>query len=180
MDKETILSNVFTNINFWLKYAEKKNTYIFSFFSLMIIFTPFIGQLESINTLIRVSISAFYFLYVAAMIITLKSVFPKTKITKNAVIEDKNKKLKDTDNLLFYGDIAKYNREEYINKMKKDYVIDIGNSVLQVQLIDQIIVNSIITQKKMCCFKISSIITIIALVEFAICFGINLWLSRGA
>ena len=180
MDNETILLNVFTNINFWLKYAEKKNTYIFSFFSLMIIFTPFIGKLTSLSTLLKTSICIFYIIYIATMIVTIISLFPKTTISKNETNEEKNKKLMKTDNLLFYGDITKYGRDEYIDRLKEEYKMNICDSLFLIHLIDQIIINSTITQKKMNCFKLSSILTILALVEFTICFGVNLWISQGA
>jgi hypothetical protein len=179
MEKETTLLNIFNNINRWLEYAEKKNTYIFSLFSLMIIFTPFIGRLSSLNSLIKISIGVFYILYVITMIITIISLFPKTIISKDKLSNGKNKKLKESDNLLFYGDIAKYSREEYMDRLEKKYRINICESEYLIHLVDQIIINSNITQDKMNLFKYTSVLTIIALVEFALCFCINLWAFEG-
>lgn len=176
---ENELFNIFNNINRWLEFAEKKNTYIFSFFSLIIIFTPFIGKLTSLNLLIKISICIFYLIYIVTITITIISLFPKTDILKDEIENGKNKKIYDKDNLLFYGDISKYSQKEYIEALKNKYNIDVGKNIFAYNLVEQIIINSIITHKKLSCFKITSILTITALIEFAICFGINLLFIEG-
>jgi hypothetical protein len=122
MDKDTaLLNNIFNNVNKWLEFAERKNAYIFSFFSLMVIFTPFIGKLTSINSLLKISICIFYVFYIVAIVFTLLSLFPKTNIPQDMVKNGRDKKITERDNLLFFGDISKYSVQEYINVLIKEY-----------------------------------------------------------
>jgi hypothetical protein len=118
-------------------------------------------------------------IYIVTITITIISLFPKTDILKDEIENGKNKKIYDKDNLLFYGDISKYSQKEYIEALKNKYNIDVGKNIFAYNLVEQIIINSIITHKKLSCFKITSILTITALIEFAICFGINLLFIEG-
>ena len=176
--EEDLLFTLFNNINRWLEFAEKKNTYTFSFFSLMIIFTPFIGKLTAINYLIKTSISAFYFLYALTIFFTSLSFFPITKISKKIIENGKDKKINNNDNLIFYGDIYKYSSQEYITALKNKYKIDLENSELSKNLVEQIIINANITRNKMAYFKICIVFIAIALLQFAICFTINFYIGK--
>jgi hypothetical protein len=176
--EEDLLFTLFNNINRWLEFAERKNTYTFSFFSLMVIFTPFIGKLTDINCLIKISISVFYLLYVFTIIFTLLSFFPVTKISKKIIEHGKDKKISDNDNLIFYGDIYKYSSQEYITALQNKYKIDLANSELSKNLIDQIIMNANITKNKMEYFKICITLTVIAFAQFAICFSVNFYTGK--
>jgi hypothetical protein len=176
--EEDLLFALFNNINRWLEFAEKKNTYIFSFFSLMIIFTPFIGKLTEINCLIKISISIFYFLYVLTVGFTSFSFFPITSISKKIIENGKDKKIRNNDNLIFWGDIYKYSSQEYISALKNKFGIDLKESELLKSLIEQIIINSNITRNKMEYFKRCILFTVMALSQFAICFSINLFMRK--
>jgi hypothetical protein len=174
MEDKISLFELFTNINRWLEYAERKNAYIFSFFSLMVIFTPFIAKLTSISYLLKISIFCFYIGYLFSLFFTILSIFPITDVSKKIINHGKNKKLKEEDNLLFYGDIYKYSLEEYKQKLIQKYNWQIGDSKLNNDLIGQIIMNSTITSNKLFCFKFSVISAIVSLTEFTICFAVNL------
>jgi hypothetical protein len=176
MDNESRLTTIFNNVNQWLKFAEKKNTYVLTFFSLIVIFTPFISTLTTINTLIKVSITILYFFYLLAMICTIFSLFPVTCISKKIIERGKDKKIKEDDNLIFYGHIFKYSKEEYINSMKKYYGMELQNNKLLCDLVEQIIINSNIARNKMEYFKFSIVFTILSLSQFTVCFIINLFI----
>jgi hypothetical protein len=173
MEDKISLVELFTNINRWLEYAEKKNAYIFSFFSLMVIFIPFIEKFTPIRCLLKISIFCFYIGYLFSLFFTVLSIFPITDVSKRIITHGQNKKLKEEDNLLFYGDICKYSLEEYRQKLIQKYNWQLDDSKLNDDLIEQIIMNSTITSNKLFCFKFSVIFTIISVAEFTICFAIN-------
>jgi hypothetical protein len=174
MDIETKLEAIFDYVNRWLEFAERKNTYIFTFFSLIVIFTPFIEKLTTVSNLIKMSITILYGFYFLAMAATMLSFFPITKISKKLIERGKDKKLSMDDNLIYYGHIYKYSQEEYIIAFREHYNIELPENKLVNDLIIQIIVNANITRNKMEYFKISIVFTFLALLQFAICFAINL------
>jgi hypothetical protein len=176
MKDGSILNTIFNNINRWLEFAEKKNAYIFSFFSLMVIFTPFVSKLTYISSLLKISLCIFYALYTITIICTLLSLFPTTKISEEVIKFGMNKKLSNTDNLLFWGDICKYSSEEFKSEISEKYNLEFDSEKLSNDLIDQIIVNARITRNKMEYFKRAVVLTCIAMVQFAICFSISLFI----
>jgi hypothetical protein len=175
MDDKAILFNIFTNVNKWLEYAEKKNTYIFSFYSLIIVFTIILERLTTIATILKIGICIFYGLYIISIAITMLSFFPITKISKKIIENGNDKKLSGADNLIFWGDIYKYNSQEYGKSLSEKYQIDIENSVFLKNIADQIIINSNITRNKMEYFKISVWLTFIAITQLAVFLFISLF-----
>lgn len=173
---DLLLENIFNNINKWLEFSERKNAYIFSLFSLMIIFTPFISKLTSLCLLLKISVCIFYFFYMIIVTFTFLSLFPKTKISENIVENGQNKKTMKKDNLLFFGDISKYSVEEYKNALVEKYKISEKPSSYKDDLITQIIINANIISTKLAFFKASVILACIAIIQFATCFSISLFL----
>jgi hypothetical protein len=177
MDKESqILGYIFNNVNKWLEFSEKKNTYVFSFFSLMIIFTPFIGKLTNLSLLLKISTSIFYFFYIITITITVLSLFPKTDISEKIVKKGRDKKITENDNLLFFGDISKYSVVEYKNALAKKYKMSETLDAYKDDLVTQIIINSNIANTKLVYFKISVKLLCLAMVQFAICLSISFFL----
>jgi len=166
---------IFDNINKWLDFSERKNAYIFSFFSLMVVFTPFINKMTDISIVIKYSLSVFYVLYVFSIIFTLLSFFPITNISRYIIEKGRNKKINDDDNLFFWGHICKYSRDEYKKKLNEKYGLDIESKFIN-DIVEQIIINSNITNNKFVYFKYSVVITVIAFVQFAICMTINIFI----
>jgi len=177
MDNENqVLENIFNNVNRWLEFSERKNTYVFSFFSLMAIFTPFINKMTDLSLLLKISTSIFYFFYIATIIITVLSLFPKTDISEKIVEKGQNKKIKENDNLLFFGDISKYSVLEYKNALAKKYKMPEISDAYKDDLVTQIIMNSNITNTKFMYFKLSVKLLCLAMVQFVVCFSVSLFL----
>jgi hypothetical protein len=107
---------------------------------------------------------------------TFLSLFPKTKISENIVENGQNKKTMKKDNLLFFGDISKYSVEEYKNALVEKYKISEKPSSYKDDLITQIIINANIISTKLAFFKASVILACIAIIQFATCFSISLFL----
>jgi len=118
----------------------------------------------------------FYLLYIITIIFILLSIFPKTEISKSLIENGSDKKTNKRDNLLFYGDISKYSVAEYKEAIMRKYKIQDETNGYIDDIVAQIIVNSDITNNKMRYFKISVILTSVAMIQFGICFSISLFL----
>jgi len=171
-----VLENIFNNVNKWLEFSERKNTYVFSFFSLMVIFTPFINKLSDLSLLLKINTSIFYFFYIITIIITVKSLSPKIDISEKIVEKGRDKKIKENDNLLFFGDISKYSVVEYKNALANKYKMPEIQDAYKDDLVTQIIMNSNIANTKFMYFKLSVKLLCLAMVQFVVCFSVSLFL----
>jgi hypothetical protein len=122
----------------------------------------------------KIGIVVFYTLYIISIIFTLASFFPTSNISKYIIKNGRDKKIRSDDNLLFWGHIYKYSRDEYKSKLEEKYKIKYDNQEYINDLIDQIIINSNITNTKFKFFKISVILAVIAIVQFTIFFIVDI------
>lgn len=144
------LWRIFHNVNTWLKYAEKKNTYIITFIGAQITIMKFLNC--PLNIWLKIS---FIFLGLC-LLICFCSFFPKTSITSWLYYFSKtDESPKDNDNLLFYGDIANYTIDKYTEKMEKYLGTSIKGNKYFEDLCNQIVINSSIAKAKFNFFKIS-------------------------
>lgn len=110
---QDLLKDIFDNVNNWLTHAEAKNAALVAF---NIACLSFISDMKDM-----VNVEILYYIVCVGMllstILALISFFPKMgKETKD------QSKHSDRDNLIFYMDIAKYNKEQYIKAVFKQYV----------------------------------------------------------
>lgn len=136
-----MISNIFENVNNWLKFAEAKNGTIIALNSALIFGLFQICQdtkTENIILIVYVY-SALISLFIS-IIIAILSFVPKLSYQYTSF-----GKPKDSDNLLYFGDIAKYSEKEYIDKLSS-----ITNEITDFdkQYINQIATNSKITYVK--------------------------------
>jgi len=171
MNEENCLLTIFGNVNRWLDYAERKNTILFSSFSAFSFFS-IISKHD--NNLQQPEVIGTVVLYLFSLFFILLSLFPMTKISRKLLSNGKNRKLLDSDNLLFYGDIAKYSSDEYLEKIKKQYFPNIKDNKVNHDLVDQIVTNSNIAFNKFSCFKISTILLFITIIQYFAFAGITL------
>lgn len=85
-------------------------------------------------------------------------------------LTSRNKNPVDTDNLLFYGHIAKYSADEYVEAMEKYLKGAIKNDKYLTDLCLQIVANSTIAAEKFELFKLNFWFLMIAEIFFAISF----------
>lgn len=152
---EQRLSGIFANVNYWLKFAEAKNAALFAATSAMFfgIISLAQGFTNLPSELIAYLVVCEIFLVVSAAF-TLLSFIPRVKIPFITKLE----KPVDDDNLLFYGDIAKYDAEAYLKKLVETNLDD--TSKLERDYADQIIINSRITLWKYRYFNIAMWLTL--------------------
>lgn len=175
MKDNEVLEKIFKNVNDWLNFAERKNATILSVFGFITIFSVlnYGYKFQDISLLLKIGVISYLASYLCVLVSTLLSLMPVTKLNKKLINGDKDKKVKDSDNLWFYGDIIKYNQHEYIEALEKKGVKEF--SAMYKQLISQIIINSHIASKKYSCFKFSSWAIGIGIIVSILCFCINLF-----
>jgi hypothetical protein len=153
---------IFTNVNNWLKFAEAKNGALLAG-NIAIIF----GIWHYSNSASPPNVLKYYFIYVTALLTlstlcALISFSPRTQIPFIFKVREPA----DHDNLLFYGDIAKYSYRVWLEKLYIRYgkTLNITESI-EIDYAEQIIINSQIALWKYRWFKfalslaISSLLT---------------------
>lgn len=152
------LLKVFNNVNYWLDYAERKLSYITTLFTIISGLCAFLfDSYFKNNKFIILFIIIFFLFYIVSLLLTLDSFSPI--IDKFIKINSVGNVDMQKDNLIFYGDIAKYGSDTYKNALINRYSMSINNDDYDaLDLIDQIVVNSKITNKK---YKYSKIICIL-------------------
>ncbi|NUM78330.1 hypothetical protein HUU40_28545 [candidate division KSB1 bacterium] len=106
------LWKIFDNINFWLNYAERKNSLLLTVIGLQITAINLFSS--EIDWILKVSLALLFL----GFLVTLFSFFPRTR-TQILNHSSKRKPIGPLDNLLFYDDIAKYSLDEYFVEIGK-------------------------------------------------------------
>ena len=159
MDEQ--LKNIFTNINDWLKFAETKTAALLTGNGLLIFGILRIIKGQEVSSTLMPIISFVILLLILSLLACLISFIPSLKIPWLVV----SKKPTNKDNLLFFGDIVKYDSKSYLEKLvsstekpEKSFT-NFENYYAQ-----QIIVNSIIALKKFRLFTFAIWLTVVAVV----------------
>ena len=158
------LKDIFENVNNLLKFAEAKNGVIIALNS-MIIFGVFKLDILSLDTssILNWYLYIAIFMLVTSLIIALLSFVPKLKYPYLSF-----EKPLETDNLLYFGDIAKYTPTQYKKHFEKIIKLDDkeeyqNNHNLTDDYINQIVINSKITFIKFKQFEIAIWFTLSAI-----------------
>ena len=159
---EERLKPIYSSVIDLLKFAESKNAALLvSDSALIYAIMGFLKDNKAYTTLdVLITIYASIFLLFISSIICLVSFIPKIKIDWLATI----RRPREDDNLIFYGDIASYGSQEYLQSLCIGINIDI-NKVDQIEkyYAQQIIANSRIALRKFQCFNVSIILTLLAM-----------------
>jgi len=149
------LNHIFLNVNDLLKFAEAKNALIIVFNSTLIFgILSFYSKIKEENIYLMYMFMIITMLLIA-IVISLLSFIPTLKFL-DAPLGRPN----DNDNLIFFGDIAKYTPSIYYEKLN-DIIPNLeDNKSLDMQYINQIIINSKITMNKFRQFEVSAWFTI--------------------
>ena len=159
------LKFIFTNVNDWLKFAEAKNGVLIAFnnalvFGLFSILDSTSKPLNDLTTQIYITC----LLLLIASAISILSFIPQLR---EPILSLWNipKAEPDKDNTLYFGDILKYEKEDYLELIYKENDADTQSiNKYQLQLASQIIINSKIAYFKYELFVFSSWITFIAII----------------
>ena len=165
MDEQ--LKNVFTNINDWLKFAETKTATLLTGNGLLIfgILRTIKGQ-EISST--QMSIIHFVLLMlILSLLICLISFIPSLKLPWLVT----SKKPTESDNLLFFVDVSKYDSKSYLEKLfSSTEKPERSFTAIEKYYAEQIIANSIIALKKFRLFSFAIWLTVIAVLTLILTF----------
>ncbi len=141
------LNIIFLNVNEWLKFAELKHAVIIAFNGAAIfgIFQIFINSETNYPILLNIYLYNTILFLALSILISLISFFPQTKLKWLWTSQE----ISDENNLLFYGDIKKYDEESYLKALYKSVGKE-TSSFLDIELYyaNQIIQNSKIVSRK--------------------------------
>lgn len=145
VEAEAELKEIFQNTNSWLQFAEAKNAALIAFNTAILS-----AILDTLDMDILRAITALFL--ITSTFCCLISFKPRKHVTK--CLGNKT----DTDNILFYQDIAKYMEREYLKKFHEDYYEGIPLQCMQNSkrikyYIQEITCNSKITVMKYKCFN---------------------------
>ncbi len=117
---QELLKEIFNNVNSWLAHAEAKNAAIIAFNVACLSLLWDMKDIDGGRILLYIVFGGMLFSSIMSMI----SFFPQTgKETRGQA------GYSDYDNLIFYKDIAKYDKKEYIKAIYKRYAqVDIADS----------------------------------------------------
>lgn len=151
MESESELKYIFSNINEWLKFAEAKHAGLIILNSAIVI--GILASYSSIHhCLFKPSILIGLVCFGTSMFLSIVSQFP---ITQNIIIKKLNIQ---NPNLYFFGHLSKFEVQDLIKQLKNVDTNYIPNK-LDLDIANQIIVNSKITETKFTLFKFASYIT---------------------
>lgn len=155
------LKEMFANVNHWLEFAEAKHAGLIAFnIALFAVFMDW-GLFCVWKFLISCTI-------IVSIVLSLLAFLSGTKIIfKIAELKGFGEK-KDTDNLLYYGHIVKYQNEEYREAVKKKYFDNIQMNKIMLDYLDEIWVNARITLCKYILFVMALLTDIFVLIIFIV------------
>ena len=168
-----ILKDIFSNVNDWLKFAEAKNAALIVFNGASIFgAATFIATVMSqdkytIPELILYYLYSFIIFNGLGLATALYSFWPQTEIDKvlgEKFIDLSFKKPESRNSVLFYGHIQGYTPESYLAKLREYCNKEAGEcSGLESDYASQIVINSLITYRKHCYFKVALVFTLLAI-----------------
>lgn len=140
---QDLLNDIFSNVNNWLTHAETKNAALVAF---NVACLSFIWDMK-----INADAKILYYIVCVGMllstILALISFFPKTsKETRD------QRRHSDLDNLIFYADICRYNKEQYIKAIFKQYakndILDTEIQKIEKDFAEEITYNAAVVVRK--------------------------------
>lgn len=158
------LKYIFSNVNYWINFAELKHGILITLNSALI----YKGiEMSKVNNTFGMTIILLLYLVcpIIALSISISSYFPNTNSYKGKIQELNKDELKEL-NVLFYMDIAKFKKEQYIRKIYSDCNCKEAVNKLDLQYAEEIIINSEIALRKYENFKLALFATCTGIVFF--------------
>lgn len=148
---DNLLENIFSNINSWLNFAELKNAANLTF--VIACLGVFLGEEQKNILLCIIGI-----LFILSGLLSLISFMPNTSNNSKGKYDSDYKYLnfnKMNDNLMYFNNIKDYTCETYIKQICIKYYEETtyNPTNYQLDLTEEIIINSMITSKKYNLFK---------------------------
>ncbi len=155
------LKEIFSNINDWLKYAEAKSATLIAGNGALIWGLVRASKSFELGYFLSITILISVLLCVVSLVVCLLSIIPSLRMPW----EHKPKGKQDSDNLLYFADIAKYSPIAYLNALEtKLGLTPRDHSGYEKDIASQIITNAVIANAKYKNFQIAVWLTLSALI----------------
>jgi hypothetical protein len=155
------LKEIFANINDWLKYAEAKSATLIAGNGALIWGLVRVSKTFELNYLLSVTLLISISLCVASLVVCLISIVPSLSMPWEVKPSGKT----DSDNLLYFADIAKYSPTAYLSALEAKLGLEPSDhSGYQKDISSQIITNAVIANAKYKNFQIAAWITLSSLI----------------
>ena len=158
---EKKLESIFGNINDWLKFAETKSATLIAFDGLVIF-----GILRILKDVqLKSEHELYVYIVITQLIISL--LIALTSLIPNLSMPwfFKKKQPSETDNLLYFEDIAKYTKSTYLHALYQATGQEARTiTPYEKMMTHQIIVNSVIARRKYKLFKLAIWVLLSAIV----------------
>jgi Family of unknown function (DUF5706) len=168
---------IFQLVNDWLKFAEAKNAILFAFLGAGITaIVTYLSAAANAPKLLQIALLISMSLLFIGAIVCAISFLPKTDIERILWLRGKPSRknarlLKDTDSFYFFGDIEKYSNSELlasINRLYFDDKFKVPFKKEDLDIANQIIVNSQIASRKFRFFVVSFWFLIFAIIPISV------------
>jgi hypothetical protein len=169
------LQDIFSNINDWLKFAEAKSATLIACNGALIF-----GMSRLISSFDPKGIYLIYLIVMSALcILSISICFLSIIPSLSMPWEKKPSGIGDKDNLLYFSDIAKYTPLTYLKALKDK--LELKDSVFtgyQKDLSSQVIVNSVIADRKYKAFQKAVWLTLAAVISPVLAILISLFRAK--
>lgn len=165
MDKIDFYEKNLDRVNYWLQFAEAKNAAMIAF--IVTVLSIFNASFN--NCYLRM---LFYVVFLLALCISIFSILPKSNMNVDKV----DGKYSDEDNCFYWNDIAKYSKNDYVNKINELFKSD-NSSMLELMLASEIITNARIAKHKFTLFRAAGRFVIIGTILIPILLVTDTYLS---
>lgn len=155
------VKEIFANVNHWLEFAEAKLAGLAALNIALIISLMDGWSLSDLENLIL-------FLIIISTIICFCAFLPKSKIDGKLFGIKIFGEKKDVANLLYFKDIASYEKNEYVEALKNEYFQTCIQDKIVLDYIEEIWINARIAQYKYIMFTLALRIDLIALIFSAL------------
>lgn len=154
------LKDIFSNINDWLKYAEAKSATLIAGNGALIWGLVRVSKSFELNYFLSFILLISVLLCVASLVVCLLSVIPSLSMPWEFKPNGKT----DSDNLLYFADIAKYTPIAFLSTLEAKLGLKPSDhSGYQKDISSQIITNAVIANAKYKNFQIAVWLTLSAL-----------------
>lgn len=156
------LKDIFSNINDWLKFAEAKSATLIACNGALIFGIS--GLISSFE--LKGAYLLYCILMLALCILSIAICFLSIIPSLSMPWEKKPSGTSDKDNLIYFSDIAKYTPVAYLNALKDKLELnDFEFTGYQRDISNQIIINSVIAEKKYRAFQNAIWLTLAAVIS---------------
>ncbi|WP_423822902.1 Pycsar system effector family protein [Salinisphaera sp. SPP-AMP-43] len=156
-ERRQFLENMLDRVIKWLEYAERKNAVLLTFVGTLTVLLLRVESTQEFCGFSAFLIFAALFGFVLSSLIVLISFAPQLDPTRGFMSRKIASELKAsrTQDLLYFGYVAQISTEKYRDQLHEFFALEDEFSTIELELINQVSINSSIVDKKFLLFDAS-------------------------